>query len=74
MPPIALRPETPSGFSGRSESVDGRLLQERLRLFGGLAFLISAVFYGVGRVLAWLGRENPPTLAGAPGAASPSCC
>jgi len=64
MPPEALRPETPSGFSGRSESVDGRLLQERLRLFSGIAFLISAAFYGVGRVLAWLGRENPPTLAG----------
>ena len=64
MSPEALRPETPSGFSARSESVDGRLLQERLRLFGGLAFLISAVFYGVGQVLVWLGRDNPPTLAG----------
>jgi eukaryotic-like serine/threonine-protein kinase len=64
MPPEALQPETPSGFTGRSESVDGRLLQDRLRLFGGIAFLISAVFNGVGRVLAWLGRENPPTLAG----------
>ena len=58
MPPIALRPETPSGFSGGSESVDGRLLQERLRLFGGIAFLISAAFYAVGQVLAWLGRES----------------
>ena len=63
MPPEALRPQTPSGLTGRSESVDGRLLQERLRLFGGIAFLISAVFYGVGQVLAGLGRENPPTLA-----------
>ena len=62
MPPEALRPETPSGYSGRSESVDGRLLQERLRLFGGLAFLISTAFYAVGQVLAWLGRENPPTV------------
>ena len=63
MPPEALRPETPAGLTGPSESVDSRLLQERLRLFCGIAFLISAVFNGVGRVLAWLGRENPPTLA-----------
>ncbi len=63
MPPEALRPETPSGFTGPSASADGRLLQERLRLFSGIAFVISAVFNGVGRVLAWLGRENPPTLA-----------
>ncbi len=58
MPPEVLRPETPSGYSGSSESVDGRLLQERLRLFGGIAFLISAAFYAVGQVLAWLGRES----------------
>jgi serine/threonine-protein kinase len=64
MPPKVLQPETPSGYSGRSESVDGRLLQERLRLFGGIVCLISAVFYGVGHGLAVLGRENPPTLAG----------
>jgi serine/threonine-protein kinase len=64
MSPDALQPETPSGYSARSESVDGRLLQERLRLFGGLAFLISAAFYGVGQVLVWLGRDHPPTLAG----------
>ena len=38
MLPQALRPATPSGLSGRSEPVDGRLLQERLRLFGGIAF------------------------------------
>ncbi len=63
MPPKALRPETPPGLTGPSESVDGRLLQERLRLFGGIALLISAAFNGVGRVLAWLGRENPPALA-----------
>ena len=63
MPPEALRPETPAGLTGPSASADGRLLQERLRLFSGIAFLISAVFNGVGRVLAWLGRENPPTLA-----------
>jgi hypothetical protein len=62
MPPEALRPRTPSGLTGPSESADGRLLQERLRLFGGIAFLISAAFNGVGRGLAWLGRENPPTL------------
>jgi hypothetical protein len=64
MPPIALRPETPSGFSGSSESVDGRLLQERLRLFGGLAFLISAAFQVVGLALAALGREIEPGLVG----------
>jgi serine/threonine-protein kinase len=64
MPREALRPETPSGFTDRSESVDGRLLQERLRLFGGLAFLIGTVFYGVGQVLVRLGRDNPPTVAG----------
>jgi serine/threonine-protein kinase len=64
MPPEALRPATPSGLSGRSGSVDVHLLQERLRLFAGIAFLISAVFYGVGQVLARLGRENPATLAG----------
>ena len=64
MPPEALRPETPSGLSSRSESVDGRLLQDRLRLFGGIVFLISAVFHGVGQALVVLARENPPTLAG----------
>jgi tRNA A-37 threonylcarbamoyl transferase component Bud32 len=64
MPPIALRPETPSGFSGSSESVDGRLLQERLRLFGGIAFLISAAFQAVGLGLAALGRETQPGLVG----------
>ncbi|HEX9188470.1 MAG TPA: serine/threonine-protein kinase [Vicinamibacteria bacterium] len=63
MPPEALRPKTRSGLAGPSEAVDSRLLQERLRLFGGIAFLISAVFNGVGRVLAWLGKENPPTPA-----------
>ena len=63
MLPDALRPETPAGLTGPSASADGRLLQERLRLFSGIAFLISAVFNGVGRVLAWLGRENPPTVA-----------
>jgi eukaryotic-like serine/threonine-protein kinase len=64
MPPLALQPETPSGYSGRSESVDGRLLQERLRLFGGLAFLISTAFQVVGVVLAALGRETAPGLVG----------
>ncbi|HYN01345.1 MAG TPA: hypothetical protein VE359_02760, partial [Vicinamibacteria bacterium] len=63
MSPEALRPETPSGYSGRSESVDGRLLQERLRLFGGLAFLISAAFFAVGQVLARLGWESRPGVA-----------
>ena len=64
MPPEALRPETPAGLTGPSASADGRLLQERLRLFGGLAFLIGTVFFGVGQVLVRLGRDNPPTVAG----------
>ena len=55
----ALRPATRSGLSGRSDSADGRLLQERLRLFGGLAFLIVAVFYVVGLVLVRLGVQPP---------------
>jgi hypothetical protein len=67
VPPEALLPKIPSGFTGRSESVDGRLLQERLRLFGGIAFLITAVFYCVGQVLAWLGQERRPTPAGQAG-------
>jgi eukaryotic-like serine/threonine-protein kinase len=55
-----------AGYFGRSEPLDGRLLQGRLRLFGGFAFLITAAFYGVGQVFAWVGRgrEDPPTLAG----------
>ena len=64
MPPDALRPRTPPGFSARSESFEGRLLQERLRLFGGIGFLLAAVFYAVARMLVWLGREHPATLAG----------
>jgi tRNA A-37 threonylcarbamoyl transferase component Bud32 len=64
VPREALRPETPSGLSGSSASVDGRLLQERLRLFGGIAFLITAVFYGVGQVLVGLGRDNPLSPVG----------
>ena len=55
----ALRPATRSGLSGRSDSADGHLLQERLRLFGGLAFLIVAVFYVVGLVLVRLGVQPP---------------
>lgn len=43
MPPVALQPETPSAFTGRSESVDGRLLQERLRLFGAMMWLLAAI-------------------------------
>jgi tRNA A-37 threonylcarbamoyl transferase component Bud32 len=62
MPPDAFLPATPSGFTGRSESVDGRLLQERLRLFGGIAFLISAAFQVVGVLLAALGRERDAGL------------
>jgi eukaryotic-like serine/threonine-protein kinase len=64
VPPEALRPATPSGLTGRSESQDGQLLQQRLALFGGLASLIGAAFWTVGQLLAWLGTENPPTPVG----------
>jgi eukaryotic-like serine/threonine-protein kinase len=63
MPPGAIRPETPSGLTSRSESVDGRLLQERLRLFSGITFLIGVVFYGIGQVLTGLGRQPAPAPA-----------
>jgi hypothetical protein len=62
MPPEALWPVTRSGLTGPSESVDGRLLQERLRLFGGIAFLISTAFFAVGLVLGWLGQESHPAV------------
>lgn len=52
MPPEAVRPETPSGASG--ESVDALFLQDRLRLFGAILFLIAAAFYVVGLLLARL--------------------
>ena len=45
-------------------SVDTRLLQDRLRLFTGIAFVIAVAFYSVGQVLARFGRENPMTPAG----------
>ncbi len=64
MSPEVLRPQAPSGSSSSSESLESRLLQERLRLFGGIAFVIAVVFYAVGQVLAHLGRENPLTPAG----------
>jgi eukaryotic-like serine/threonine-protein kinase len=61
MPAEAVRPATPSGLSGRSDSADGRLLQDRLRLFGGLSFLIAAAFYGVSLLLSRLGLQLPPS-------------
>jgi serine/threonine-protein kinase len=61
--PEALRPATPSGLTGPS-APDTRFLQDRLRLFAGIAFLITAVFYGVGQVLVALGRDNPTAPAG----------
>ena len=64
MSPEVLRPQAPSGSSSGAESLEGRLLQDRLRLFGGIAFVIAAAFYAVGQVLARLGRENPLTPAG----------
>jgi tRNA A-37 threonylcarbamoyl transferase component Bud32 len=64
MPPGVLRPEIPFGSSTGAESVEGRLLQDRLRLFGGTAFVIAVVFYTVSQVLARLGREGPLSPAG----------
>jgi len=55
-------PQAPSGSSSGTDSREGRLLQDRLRLFGGIAFLIAAAFYAVGQVLARPGREKPLTL------------
>jgi eukaryotic-like serine/threonine-protein kinase len=60
----ALRPRTPSGADSRSESADARMLQDRLRLFAGIAFVIGAVFYAVGLVLAALGTDRAPTATG----------
>jgi serine/threonine-protein kinase len=64
MSPEALRPQTPSGLTGRSDSVDDRLLQERLRLFAAIAFGLSAAFYAVGLVLVRLGLDHPLTPEG----------
>ena len=74
MPPEVLRPQGPSGSSSGAASLEGRLLQDRLRLFGGIGFVIAAVFYGVGQVLARLGRENPPDARRARGGRSRSWC
>jgi tRNA A-37 threonylcarbamoyl transferase component Bud32 len=64
MSPEELRPQTPSGLSPAASSVDARFLQDRLRLFGGIAFVIAALFYAVGLVLARLGQDNPLTAPG----------
>jgi serine/threonine-protein kinase len=64
MSPEVLRRKTPSGSSTGAESLEGRLLQDRLRLFSGIAFGIAAAFYTVGQALARLGRENPLTPTG----------
>ena len=64
MSPEVLRPRAPSGSSSGAGSAEGRLLQDRLRLFGGIAFVIAVVFYAVGQVLAHLGRDNALTPAG----------
>ncbi len=53
-----MRPQAASGSSSGAESVEGRLLQDRLRLFGGITFVIAAVFYAVSQVLVALGRES----------------
>ena len=57
MPPEALRPRTPSGLGTSGESVEVQLPQDRLRLFGGITFLIAAVFYVTGVVLPVLGPQ-----------------
>ena len=64
MSPEVLRPQAPSGSSSGAESLEGCLLQDRLRIFGGIAFVIAAAFYTVSHVLARLGRENPLTPVG----------
>jgi hypothetical protein len=58
MPPELMRPQTPSELAGSGEPADGRLLQDRLRLFGGITFLIAAAFYAVGLVLGGLGIQS----------------
>ena len=57
MLPEALRPRTPSGLGTSGESVEVQLLQDRLRLFGGITFLIAAAFYVTGVVLPALGPQ-----------------
>ena len=52
------RPQTPSEFAGSGEAADARLLQDRLRLFGGITFLIAVAFYAVGLVLGGLGIQS----------------
>jgi len=64
MSPEVLRPKAPSGSSSGADSLEGRLLQDRLRLFGGIGFVIAIAFYIVGQVLVRLGRDHPLTPAG----------
>jgi tRNA A-37 threonylcarbamoyl transferase component Bud32 len=61
--PEVLRPQVPSGPSSGADSLEGRLLQDRLRLFCGIAFVVATAFYTVGQVLARLGHESPLTPA-----------
>jgi hypothetical protein len=60
----ALQPRLPSSPSSRPDEADAGLLQDRLGLFAGIAFLIMFVFYGVSLLLAWFGQDNPPTFGG----------
>ncbi|HXY39129.1 MAG TPA: serine/threonine protein kinase, partial [Vicinamibacteria bacterium] len=64
MSPEVLRRQAPSGSWSGAESLEGRLLQDRLRLLGGTGFAIAAALWTISQVLARLGREGPLTPAG----------
>ncbi len=65
MPREAVQPQTPTWLTDGSASAgEGRLLQQRLGLFAGIAFAITAAFYIVGQALAALGQEKPLPPAG----------
>jgi len=57
MPPEAVRPATPSGASAEPVT-ETRLLQDRLRLFGGITSLIAVAFYAAAVVLDRLGVQK----------------
>jgi serine/threonine-protein kinase len=60
LPEGRLRPRTPTPAPATaSSSADARLLQDRLRLYAGIAFGIGAAFYAVSPVLVRLGHEPP---------------
>jgi serine/threonine-protein kinase len=56
----ALRPETPSWVTDRSESAgEVALLQHRLALLGAISAALTLGFYLVAQVMVQLGPENP---------------